>query len=118
MTISNVAVNSNPVRRFYVDDTIGRLSSVFSSNVRESYVMTEVGQQVEFYPTFSQTPGFGDYASLKEVRISVNDSSAMTSDQLTGQEDSILNRVNIPGEAGMYMYYTKSAKNGGIVLGL
>lgn len=117
MSIVHAEVSQNNARKFYIDNTIGTMSELFRGKVRDTYVLFESGQQVEFYPQFTQTPGVGGYATLKSVNISINNDAYIQQSTLTGQADTIENRVSIPSTSG-YLYYTKTATRGGIVFGL
>jgi len=65
MDVLCTAVSTNNARKFYIDQNIAPAGSLFSGKAdRDSWVMFEQNQQVEFYPQFSQTPGVSGYAHL------------------------------------------------------
>lgn len=106
-------------RKFYIDSFIESKSSVFTGKVRDSWVLFEAGQQVEFYPTFDITPGQNGVASIKNVQFVVNRQYTVSREDVSGQQDTILNRVVVDrDDNNSYMYYTKSATHGGIILGI
>jgi hypothetical protein len=67
---------------------------------------------VEFYPQFSETPGTNGYANVKSVSFSINRAASIAQEDLQGQEDLSSTRVAIESP---YIFYNRSATNGGIV---
>ena len=119
--INTYNVSGNNVRRFYVSPQM--TSQIFKNNIydennnnsiREGYVLQEVGQQIEFYPTLidGEVPS---NVEMSAIRYQLSDiiTSYTSYTSLQGEPNTIENRIGDD-----YIYYTKSATHKGIVLGV
>lgn len=112
MDVLCAPVGTSNARKFYINQNIAPAGSLFSGKTdRDTWVMFEQNQQVEFYPQFSQTPGSGNYADLQSVSFSINRGASIQQQDLQGQEDLSSTRVSIDSP---YAYYNRSATRGGI----
>lgn len=109
-------------RRFYMNETMGTQMSVLNGKVknlgdntiRDAFVLTQVGQKVEFYP--EAVDGLvPSTVNVSNIRYQMTPllASYTSSTQLTGYEDTLENRV----DDGV-IFYNKSATHNGIVLGV
>ena len=109
-------------RQFYLCDQMGtqmselqgKIRNANDNTVRDAYLLYQTGQKVEFYPVLidGATPS---NAPINNIRYQINPllSSYTSYTQLTGQEDTIENRVD-----DGCIFYTKSATHNGIVIGV
>lgn len=103
----------NNARKFYIDSNIATTGSIFAGKGdRDTWVMYEPQQQVEFYPQFTENLGINGYAKLKSLTFSINRSASIPQADLSGQEDLSTTRVAIDSP---YLFYNRSATHGGIV---
>lgn len=116
-------VSGSPIRRFYVCSQMASASPIFSNYIydennnnalREGYVLQEVNQQIEFYPTLvdGNTPSNVEM-SMARYQISDILTTYTPYTQLQGEVDIAENRIGDD-----YIYYTKSATHKGIVIGV
>ena len=119
--INTATKSGSDARKFYMCDQMGQQMDVLSGKIRntddtirDAYVLTSVGQKIEFYPTTVD----GDVSSTLPIssiryRISPILQSYTSYTELRGFEDTVENRVGDD-----YIYYTKSATQNGIVIGV
>lgn len=123
--INTYTVSGSNARKFYIGQELSNSMEIFkltafdennNNALRDSYVLFAVGQQIEFYPTpiDGETPATVGI-STKRYQIPTNNilTTYTNSTELSGQIDTLENRI---GDG--YLYYTKSATHGGIVLGV
>ena len=121
--IETSSVGGASVRKFYVGAGVAQTMEMFrsaaydennSNKFRDSYVFYQAGQKVEFYPVKIDgvTPSTVELKNYK-YQIPGILSTYTNSSDLTGFPDTIENRT---GDG--FLYYTKSATHGGIVIGV
>ena len=121
--INTRTVSGSDCRRFYVSSLMATATPMFRNFVydennnnalREGYVLQAAGQQIEFYPTLVDGPTPSDI-EMSTARYQLTDilTTYTPYTQLTGEQDILDNRVGDD-----YIYYTKTATQKGIVLGV
>jgi hypothetical protein len=92
----------------------GKIKNLGDNTIRDAYVLTQVGQKVEFYPEVIDglVPSTVNVSNIR-YQMTPLLASYTSSTQLTGYEDTIENRVD-----DCTIFYTKSATHNGIVLGV
>lgn len=109
-------------RPFYLNDQLGtqmpeltgKIRNVSDNSIREAFVLGQAGQKVEFYPIIvdGATPSNAPVTAIR-YKIGSLLSQLTNASELSGIEDIIENRVD-----DGTLFYTKSATNNGIVLGV
>ena len=98
----------------YIPALTNKITNLEDNSIRDSYVLFDVGQQVEFYPVLvdGETPSNASITAIQyQVTSILPQYTSYTS--LTGYPNTIENQ-----QGDDYLYYTKSATNRGIVIGV
>ena len=92
----------------------GKVKNLGDNTIRDAFVLTQVGQKVEFYPEAIDglVPSTVNVSNIR-YQMTPLLASYTSSTQLTGYEDTLENRV----DDGV-IFYNKSATHNGIVLGV